>query len=226
MPTTATSPPIVCTRDALSTLATDLVAVPWFEDEDAAAVAGLDAATGGDIARAIASREFQAKLFEPYVTSIVDPGWKARRVMLMGAGKRTEAGADVIRKVAAASGLIARQKRMGRVAFVLRGPGEVAALAQASAEGLTLAEFHAGSYKTGEPVPAAPAWTIALVEDAPDALARVNPAVARGRVLGECSNLARELANEPGNTLTPREFAARCERIVTDAGVSCDIFDE
>ena len=29
---------------------------------------------------------------------------------------------------------------------------------------------------------------------------------ARGRMLGESSNLARELANEPANTLTPREF--------------------
>src|SRR5207248_2155600 len=88
MPLTETTTPIVCTRDPLSSVDTDLVAVPWFEDEDAAAVPGLDAATGGDLSRALGSREFQGKPFESYVTTIVERAWKPRRVMLVGAGKR------------------------------------------------------------------------------------------------------------------------------------------
>src|SRR5438876_1140672 len=51
-------------------------------------------------------------------------------------------------------------------------------------------------------------------------------AAARGRILGECSNLARELANEPGNTLTPREFARRAAAIASEAGVAVEILDE
>ena len=51
-------------------------------------------------------------------------------------------------------------------------------------------------------------------------------AAARGRLLGECSNLARDLANEPGNTLTPREFARRAEAIVAGTGVSFEVLDE
>ena len=39
---------------------------------------------------------------------------------------------------------------------------------------------------------------------------RAGHAVARGRILGECSNLARELANEPGNTLTPARVREAC----------------
>src|SRR5439155_53627 len=80
-------------------------------------------------------------------------------------------------------------------------------LAQAVAEGLTLAEFYGGTYKTGEPAPAPPpTWTVAAADG--NDVATI-AAVSRGRTLGECSNLARELANEPGNTLTPREFARR-----------------
>jgi leucyl aminopeptidase len=45
-------------------------------------------------------------------------------------------------------------------------------------------------------------------------------------VLGECSNLARQLANEPGNTLTPREFANRAARIAAEGGVKVEILDE
>jgi leucyl aminopeptidase len=50
--------------------------------------------------------------------------------------------------------------------------------------------------------------------------------VTRGRILGEASNLARDLANEPGNTLTPREFAKRAAAIASDAGVRVEILDE
>jgi len=51
-------------------------------------------------------------------------------------------------------------------------------------------------------------------------------AVARGRILGQCSNLARELANEPGNVLPPREFARRATALASEAGVKTEILDE
>src|SRR2546428_3000890 len=78
-----------------------------------------------------------------------------------------------------------------------------------------------------EPVRAAPStWTVAAPASTPGGLARVNEAVTRGRILGESSNLARELANEPGNSLTPREFAKRAAAIASDAGVRVEILDE
>ena len=83
------------------------------------------------------------------------------------------------------------------------------------AEGLTLSEFNVGSYKTSDAPPGkAPAWTIVAAGVPDGRVPAFNEAVRRGRLLGECSNLARELANEPGNTLTPREFARRSEAIV------------
>ena len=109
---------------------------------------------------------------------------------------------------------------------MVRGDGDVALLAQAVAEGLTLAEFNGGTYKTGdEPTGASPAWTV-VVEGAREPGEHVIRSVARGRILGECSNLARELANEPGNTLTPREFAARANALATEVGVRVEILDE
>ena len=132
-----------------------------------------------------------------------------------------------MRKLATAAGLAARQRYVPRAAFVVRGQGNAADLAQAAAEGLTLAEFYGGSYKTDDPPPAAvPAWTVALLDIAGDATAAADAAVARGRILGECSNLARELSNEPGNTLTPREFAKRATALAAEAGVKTEILDE
>jgi leucyl aminopeptidase len=231
MPPDLASTPIVCTCGPLPAVETDLLIVPWFENDPLAAVPGLDAATDGEIGRAVAAKEFQGKLYDFFFAPVTDRSWRARRVGLVGAGNRANANGDIVRKLAAAGGLMARQKHAAKVAFALRGTGDPAELAQAGAEGLTLSEFHGGSYKTTEPAPAdVPKWTIVVAEGispgAGGADAALQAAVSRGRVLGECSNLARALANEPGNTLTPREFAARAAKVAGDVGIQVDTLDE
>jgi leucyl aminopeptidase len=225
------STPITCTNGPLPGIETDLMIIPWFESEPSTAVQGLDAATDGEVGRAVATREFQGKLFDCFFAPVTDRSWRARRVALVGGGRRGSADGDLIRKLATAGGLMARQKRATKAAFAIRGTGNPAELAQACAEGLTLAEFHGGSYKTAEPAPAdVPGWTIVASEGAPGGTgtvdAAVQSAVARGRILGECSNLARALANEPGNTLTPREFAARAASVAVAAGIQVDTLEE
>jgi leucyl aminopeptidase len=217
---------MVCASGPLSAIDADLLMVPWFQDEAAGTLAALDAATGGELGRALTSKEFQVKPYELFFAPIIDKGWRARRVAVIGGGAG-ERGSDLVRKLATAAGLAARQRHVPRVAFVVRGQGDAADLAQAVAEGLTLAEFYGGSYKTDEPPPAAPpAWTVVILAAAEGAKAAADGAVARGRILGECCNLAREMANEPGNTLTPREFAKRATTLASDAGVKVEILDE
>ena len=54
----------------------------------------------------------------------------------------------------------------------------------------------------------------------------MKPPVERGRVLGECTNVARGLSNEPGNVLTPREFAERASKLARDVGLGVEVLDE
>jgi hypothetical protein len=91
MPVAPTSTPIACTRDPLSSIDTDLVIVPWFDDEAAGAVPGVDGATGGELARALAAKEFPAKAYELFATPSVDRAFKPRRLAFIGAGKRPRA---------------------------------------------------------------------------------------------------------------------------------------
>ncbi len=122
-------------------------------------------------------------------------------------------------------------KRVRRAAFLVRAGDasriDPAELGQAVAEGLTLAEFNTGQYKTGDPPPGtAPSWTI-VASGVPDGRASAfSDAVRRGRLLGECSNLSRALCNEPGNSLTPREFARRSGDIVAGNGLTFEVLDE
>ena len=225
LPTTA--PALIASfTGSLSRVDADLLVVPWFEGDAAGAVSGLDEATGGELGRALASRELTGRRYELFFAGVSSQDWHVRRIVIIGAGAASAFDTDIARKVASAAGLAAKQRRIGRVAFLLRGatPTEPdrAALAQAIAEGLTLAEFEIGRYKTTDPAPApSPAWMIVS-----DEAGEIADTVARGRVLGECSNLARQLANEPGNTLTPTEFAVRASALAAEAGVEVEVLDE
>jgi leucyl aminopeptidase len=215
---------MTCSGGPLSAIDADLLIVPWFQGETVEAVPELDAATGGELGRALTSKEFSARPFELFWAALT--GWRARRVAVIGGGG-SERGTEMVRKLATAGALAARQRRVSRAAFAVRGHGIAADLAQAVAEGLTLAEFHGGSYKTDDPPPAAVAsWTVLASDDVDGARTMAELAVARGRILGECSNLARELSNEPGNVLPPREFARRATALASEVGIKTEILDE
>ncbi len=69
-------------------------------------------------------------------------------VAAVGLGIQSDFTVDRARRVAAAMGLTARKKKIARVAFLANGVLETGEMIQAIAEGLTLAEFDAGHYKT------------------------------------------------------------------------------
>src|SRR5436309_2642361 len=129
---------IDCSGAALPALATDLVVVPWFEGEGPAAVPGLDEASGGEVGRALGVNEFVARPYDILTATAAQAAWRSRRIAIIGAGARSTFGSDVARKLAAAAGLWARQRRVPTAAFVMRSDttgGDARELAQALAEG-------------------------------------------------------------------------------------------
>jgi leucyl aminopeptidase len=210
-----------------SSVDTDVLVVPVFDGESLAeSMPALDAATGGEVAQATASGEVRGRLFEFFVTPATGRGWKARRVAVTGAGKAADFDTERLRKVAAAAGLVARGRHLPRVAFLLRGQLPACDAVQAVAEGLILSGFSVDQYKSGERFgPPSTELLVVAPEQAPDAAA-LEQAVERGRILGDASNLARALANEPSNVLTPRVFAERAAAAAREAGLGVEILDE
>jgi leucyl aminopeptidase len=203
----------------------ELLVIPVFEQDDLGDLGGLDAATGGEVSRARASGEFRGKLFELFFTPAGREGWKVRRVVLVGAGPRAEFTTERLRRIATTAGLAARQRRVSNVSLLYRPHERIEAprAAQALAEGIVLANYNGASYKTGDEPRG---WIDAAEVVVPSGPKTLDAAVERGRVLGECSNLARALANEPSNTLTPRVFADRAAALAKAAGITVDILDE
>src|SRR5690349_2034879 len=113
----------------------DVIVLPWFEDDAAAAVAGVDAATAGELQRALSTKELSGRLYEIFIAAITDASWKSRRIAFVGAGESADFTGELARKVAAAAGLAMKQRRVARVAFVIRaGKADEAEVSQALAE--------------------------------------------------------------------------------------------
>ena len=237
MPSVTNPAALQCTSAPLPLVDVDLLIVPWFEGEALGRFEALNQAVGKEIARALSSREFAARPFDLFGAPVRESSWKPKRVLLIGAGPIDAYSTSMARRLATAAALAARQRRTERLGLVLRhglahasGDIDVAGFAQAVSEGLLLADFNGGSYKTGEP-PLGPIASHTIVleglpDTSPESNVRINAAVERGRLLGECSNLARGMANEPGNTLTPTEFARRASDVAAGGGVGVEILGQ
>jgi leucyl aminopeptidase len=209
---------------------TDLLVLPVVEEEPISqAIPGLDHATGGAVARALSSREIQGKPYELFLTPVLQ-GWRAARVAVVGCGRAGDLNLERLRRVATAAGLAAKQRRIGRMAFVHRVPDGAqlppAGAVQAIAEGLILAAFNNDRYKSEDRAPAAPDQMSVVAAPGLSSSQELERAVERGRVLGESSNIARDLCNEPSNVLTPSAFATRAQQIASEVGLAVEILDE
>jgi leucyl aminopeptidase len=224
----ALASPVRLIVEPLHSIETELLVLPTFEGETRVPIDGLDGAAAGEITHALASGEAAGRPYEMFFTPLVRD-WKARRVALAGGGKPHAFDLERLRRLATAAGLAARQRRLTRVAFVLRHPDGGSAFtdaqaAQAIAEGLMAAAYTAGLYKTGDRGGPPP---VDLVVAAPGAHpGQLTSAVERGAVLGESCNVAKHLCDEPSNVLTPRVFAERAAEIGRDAGLAVEILDE
>jgi leucyl aminopeptidase len=217
----------------LAQLDADLLVIPAFDGDDFADVPGLDAATGGDVGRALSAHELTGKPGE-VVVSTVTHHWKVRRVALVGAGTRAAYDAEMARRVASTGVLSARQRRAARVAVLFRETGLTSELAvgmgrlvQAATEGIVLAQLDLGRHKSAPPeLPPVADVRLVAPELAPQARADAATAVERGAVLGSCTNLARDLANEPANLLTPTILAERARAAAEGTTLAVEVLNE
>lgn len=223
MQTVPQTPAVTSTTSPLDAIEADLLIIPVFEDDDPADLSDLDAASDGQVASARARGELTGKAFEVFVT--VARGWNAGRIALIGAGARKDFSADRLRRVAITGGLAARQRRLTSIALV-QPPGTTVSAgdgAQVLAEGAVLANFDGATYKTRQPPPS---WLEKVEVRVEGDAVVVAKAIERGRVLGEYTNVARGLSNEPSNVLTPRVFAEKAAEIAAKSGLAVEIFDE
>ena len=194
------------------------LAVPVFADEKAASgiLQELDAATNGLIASVLASGEMKGKEGETVYLHL--PGDK--RLLLLGVGAKEDYRAPQVAQTAGAAARYLRGRKATAVGFMPRADD-----AAAAAEGAVTSLFDTDKYKTKGQEEKGALTSFTVVISGADAAA-VNAGVERGRIIGEAINFTRDLANEPGNEMTPTDMADRARAVASEFGLEIDVLDE
>src|SRR6266478_5195951 len=209
-----------------ATLETDALVSYVFEDADPGQgrIAELDQFTDGLLRKLAASGELTGKTLE--MTLLHAPrGLKAARLLLVGAGKRDKFDAAILRRVAGAALRYLKSRSVKQFAFVLRENEAAEAAAQAVAEGALAANFEPDKYKT-EKKDAKSIDSATLTGLSDQDRAAAEKGLARGRIIADAQNFARDLVNEPSNKLTPKILAEKAQAMAKEAGLSVEILDE
>jgi leucyl aminopeptidase len=186
------------------------------------ATGAVDAALDGAISKLISLGDIRGKSGE--FTLIHTFGRiPSPRVLVAGLGKADAFDIDAVRNVSANAMRFLRKPGITRVATIVHGAGiaglDPATSAQAVAEGALLGSYRFIRHKSnGNSDDRHDIATLAIVEHDAGRLEQMRAAAARGEALARATNLARDLANEPSNHLTPTLLAGRASDMVSAAG--------
>jgi leucyl aminopeptidase len=194
--------------------AVDAIVVPLFVGS--APPAWLPRATRTAVARVVKNELGVTRLYGVN-TLHAEP-----RVVLVGAGKPGALDAERARNIASA-GVRAMWRASVRKVAIAVAPdalGEERA-AQAAVEGAIYAMWRPEVHRTREEERRLPRIDqVLLVTER-----NVADAIARGTAVGEATNAARALANEPANRMTPTLIAEAARALAKESGVRIEVLD-
>lgn len=194
----------------LAEIECDALVIPVYEGQ-------LPKAMHPWIAELESSGEFSGKPGE--LSIIPQPqGMRAKRLVLSGAGKEEKLTAFEERNVFGAPVRALKAKGLKTVA-ISTGASHVTVAAEAALTATWEPDQHKSKKDDAKAIE-----TVILA--APGADASLETALRKGIVIGRAQNLARDLANQPGNLLPPRILAERAKAMADANGLACEILDE
>lgn len=206
----------VLSNEGPEAIACDAIVIGAFDNKGIAtledAAKPLDDALEGALSSYLAERDFKASVGSlELVPTLARVATKA--IAVVGLGPADRVGATEVRKAAAASA-----KRLSdRVSVATTLSSVVDEGTTAVVEGFRLGSYRYTRFKS-DPKPAKLERLILLGGDERDA--------ERGTILAEAAALARDLQNEPPNSLTPDALARRAKEVADVNGIGCTVWDE
>jgi leucyl aminopeptidase len=192
----------------------DAIIVPLFAGAEPPA--WLSRATRAAIARLVKQEQGVTRLYGVN-TLHEDP-----RVVVVGGGKPGQIDAERARNIASAGVRALWRSSVRKVAIAVTPDsiGEERA-AQAAVEGAIYAMWRPEAHRTREEERRLPRIDqVLLVTDK-----AVGNAIDRGAAVGEATNAARRMANEPANRMTPTLIAEAAKELAKEAGVRIEVLD-
>ena len=207
----------------------DVLVVNLFEGvkTPGGATGAVDAALGGQISALIATGDFTGK-FKEVCTLYPFGKLQAKRVLLVGLGEQVEFNLTRARIVAAVAARAVRDFKAKKFATIVHGAGGGNLPADESAqmlvEGTLLGLYRIKTLKVNPTEDTLQEMIIA--EQDASKFDAIQHGIDRGRAIAEGTNFARDLINEPANTLTPARLAEHATEIATRHGLGINVLGD
>jgi len=208
---------------------TDALIVTLFEemkplDGDSAAI---DKALAGTISQLISQGEIKGKLNEVTLIHTLSK-LPATRVAVVGLGKKEELSQDKLRGAVAETCRLLRRKGVKDIATTAQGAGiggiSLEGAAQAVTEGALLGLYSFRKHITKE-AEHGEIEQLTIIDSDEAKLPAIAQGSRKGRVLAEATNLARDMANEPANFMTPNHMAELAMKLAESHGLEVSILE-
>jgi leucyl aminopeptidase len=184
-------------------------------------LAGRDSAVEKAAAELVASGEITGKAQETVLLHRPQ-GLKAKRLLVVGAGKAKGFSHPELRKAAGTALRYLRSRAIKSCAFALPELATGAEdAAKAIVEGACVADFDPDTYRSERKDLSVK--EVAIVAPSGSDSAKLQRAIDEAKAVGESQNFTRELVNEPSNRLTPTVFADRAKKMCDSVGLKCEI---
>ena len=227
---------VVAAQATIKTVRADLAAILVFEEKDhfRAQMANLRKVAGADILPE-AGITFEGK--ERQTLMLFPKSLRTKRILLVGAGTRSELSAERIRRASAVMAKATRGTGLSHVALLEPDPEIYGHFAMtpdenpweiygmAAAEGILLGLYRYDKYRTVNASNGVPPGLFTLVTESPSR----RPSIARGAALAtvvcEGTCLARDLENAPPNEVYPESLAAAAKSAGRGNGIRVRVID-
>lgn len=220
---------ITYSSEPIEKLKTELLVLGLFEEEPLTADARkLDIALGHLITDILKSKDFRGEQNKTYA---FHTGGKAgaKRILLIGLGKKKEFDIDTARQAAAAAAQVAASYKLTSLSCTIFGAGikgPTSELARAIAEGAILGSYSFKTFITKDKEKPKPLEDLQLAYGEKAELSRFKDPVEHGRILAEIVNYCRELQNLPPNIATPDFIGAEAEKLGKKYGFKVAVYDK
>jgi len=148
-------------------------------------------------------------------------GLKAKRLLIVGAGKAGKITVHDVRKAAGTAVRFAKPRGLREVTVVVPQAEQLEPqlTVRAVAEGALVADFDPDTYRSDRKDRGV--QTLQMVAAGDRAAAEAG--LREGVILGESQNFARTLINEPGNRMTPTILGQQAAEMCREFGLKCEV---
>ena len=192
------------------------------------AAASVDRTRSGQLRNLLRNGEFEGKLNQAVLLH-ASGRMPAKRILLVGLGKKKDARVDCVRQAMGTA--VKRVRQAGASSFVTCLHGEdlpkasVVELAQALVEGAILGTYQFTEYLSEKKAGAKPVARLTVLAGDAWQMDDLKEGARRGAAAAEAAMFVRDLCNHPSNVMTPTRVAAEAKKIGRERNVRVKILE-